>query len=91
MSARCHKTTWETLLVLIRVNEVYEERKVSRPWEKVRARGFNRRSEGGRVWAGPASGGGGRSQHCLVTAINSAFENATAPPVRRLEKLRLVC
>lgn len=59
MSARCHKTTWETLLALIRVNEIYEERKVSRPWEKVRARGFNRRSEGGRVWAGPAWRGGG--------------------------------
>lgn len=61
MSARCHKTTWETLLTLIRVNEVYEERKVLRPWEKVRACGFNRRSEGGRVWAEPAWGVGDAS------------------------------
>lgn len=73
MSARCHKTTWEMPLALIRVNEVYEERKVLHPWEKVRARGFNRRSEGGRVGAGLAWGVRGRCQHCLVTAINAAF------------------
>lgn len=91
MSARCHKTTWETLLALIRVNQVCEERKVSRPWEKVRARGFSRRSEGGRVWAGPAWGVGGRCQRCLVTAINAAFENTRAQPATRPRKLRFVC